>query len=403
MSKPTAAWIALGLVTTFVGLAAAQPATNIQTALDRPVNLVIAEPIPIGDVFERLSAASGVRFFIDPDTYDLLPYGDQTRITIKLPNKTLREGLPRLLAPLALSWNLGPDNVRIVPSEPLYRMCHRATYEELVTLGKLITDADHPRNQIMPPADPARPDYIEQLRKVTGNKNLKIAFPEKTDEVAAFAKGQKILPSTGEQWLNMVSQAQGWTWYLEGDTIAILDQKKQIERQLQRLVSVNYKDADLVPCMLDLARKARVKLTMDAGVMAMVPQDKLKNFNMVVTNQSIAQAFEVISGATGLKFAPTAEGVTVEASDALRNLQAASQPARPRIFVKLPLTTPDGKSIGEIYLGPEELPPDIMDAVQAQKAKFIEQLRLQYPAKPQATSRPTTRPSPEPADETQVH
>jgi hypothetical protein len=403
MSKPLAARIALGLVLVFFGATSAQPITNIQTALDKPINLVIAEPIPIGDVFERLSAASGVRFFIDPDTYDLLPYGDQTRITIKLRNVTLRSALTPVLAPQALSWNIGPDSARIVPSEPLYRMCRRASYEELITLGKLLTDTDHaPRNQILPPADPARPDYLAQLRKITGNENLKIAFPEKTDEAAVFAKAQRMLPATAEQWLNMVCQAQGWTWYLWGDTIMVVDQKQQIERQLQRLVSVNYKDADLVPCMLDLARKARVKLTMDAGVMAMVPPEKLKSFNLTMTDASVAQALEVISGATGLKFVPTAEGVTVEASDALKNLHAASQPARPRIFVKMPMTTPGGTAI-EVYLGPDELPADVMEAIEAQKAKLVDQLRAQYPTKPQATSGPATRPSAEPTYETQVH
>lgn len=358
--------------------ASAQNSAAIQTALDRPVKLSIPEA-PIGEVFKQLSAASGVRFVVTDDTIDCLPHGSQMRMTVKITGLTLREALTPMLLPEALTWNIQDNAIVIVPTEGLYRMGRRATLEELKTLGKIYSSEMAP----LPSVPDLAAEATAALRKATGNAKLRIVFYLQTDESAAFARGQRVLPGSAAKWLDMVCRGQGWTWVVTDDKVIILPQERQVQRQLMKTVTLQYQGEDLTTVLLDLARMARVKLTMDPGVLGLVPAEKRK-INLSMTDAAISQALEVISGATGLKFVSGAEGVTVEASDALKNLQAPAQPKRPPFFLKMVVPLPNGET-AEAYMSADELPPDVVEAIQAQKARMIEKLRAQYNLKPPTT------------------
>ena len=62
---------------------------DLQKALDKPVDLNIADA-PVKEVFARLAKATGVRFVIDPLALARLPYGEQTRVAVRIPGMTLR-------------------------------------------------------------------------------------------------------------------------------------------------------------------------------------------------------------------------------------------------------------------------------------------------------------------------
>ena len=103
-----------------------------------------------------------------------------------------------------------------------------------------------------------------------------------------------------------------------------------------------------------------------------------------MTDATIAQALDVITGATGLEFIRSPEGLRVRASEELK--QPPVRPAEPErarspFFVKMSLPGPDGSAI-EVFLRAEELPPDIVEAILAEKAKLIERLRAVYGKKP---------------------
>src|ERR1035437_3612247 len=108
------------------------PSVSLQQALDRPIDALTVENAPISEVFRRLSEKSGVKFVVDDQTRACLPYGDQTRLDVRMKNATIRKDLSRVLAPEALQWTIENDMVRIVPSEALARMCRRASYDELL-------------------------------------------------------------------------------------------------------------------------------------------------------------------------------------------------------------------------------------------------------------------------------
>jgi hypothetical protein len=361
----------------------AQGGGNLQLALDRPIDLTIADA-PINQVFQRLTDATGVKFTIGPDVYACLPYGDQTRLAVKLKNVTLRKALSPMLAPQAMEWIIEGECVRVLPTPALMRMNRRATYDELKVLGKI-------HSARVEPPDKAG-GVLEQLRKASDDKDLSLFFHVKVvDKDALFARADRILPGTGAAWLDMLCHGQGWTWYLWGDDIMIVDSKEQIGRQLQRQVSLRYEGADLVNVLLDLARKAQVKLNMDAGIIDLVPIETRKNFNLVMSDATIAQALEVISGATGLTFIKDTDGLRVEPSERLRQKTDAGGTANKRspFYIKKTIPLSDG-STAEVIIPAEELPAEVQEAIKAERAKLVEMLVQKYgvTTRPAATSQP---------------
>lgn len=353
-------------------LAGAPASGNLQLALDRPIDLAVADA-PITQVFQRLTETTGVKFLVGLDVYACLPYGDQTRLAVRLKNITLRKALSPMLAPQAMEWIIEGDAVRILPTPALMRMNRRATYDELRVLGRV-----HSARIDLPDKSGG---VLEQLRKATENKDLSLFFHVKVaDKDALFARADRVLPGTGAAWLDMLCQGQGWTWYLWGDDIMIVDSKEQIGRQLQRQVSLRYEGADLVSVLLDLARKAQVKLNMDPGIMDLVPVETRRNFNLVMSDATIAQALEVISGATGLTFIRDPDGLRVEPSDRLKqktDSAADTTAKRPSFIIKKAILMPDGSTC-ELLVRPEDLPPDVQEAIKAERAKFVDMLIQKY-------------------------
>lgn len=353
-------------------------AANLQQALDKIVDANIEEA-PIPDVFRRLSEKTGVKFVLDDQTFACLPYGDQTRLAVRLRNATLRRDLDRVLAPLALQWSIEGDLVRITPSEALARMCRRASFEELQTLGRLYAEKV--------PAPAQGGSALDLLRKATGNKDLELLFQGKGgDKAAALAQADRALPATGAEWLDRLSSQGAWTWYLWGDQLVILDRKAQVERQLQQQVSLRYQNEKLLTVLLDLARKAgRVTLIMEPGVMTYVPSEVRTNFNLVMADATIAQALEVISGATGLEFLRAEEGVlrVVPSEKLIQGGLPGAGARRVPFFVRMALPGPGGMNI-EVYLRPDELPDDMVQAIEAAKADMIAKWRKANP-----TTQPT--------------
>lgn len=375
-----------GLIVAILSLSAAanaQDDVQLQMALDKTVELT-ADNMPILQVFQKLTDQTGVKFNLPDETLDLLPYGKDTRVSVRLGSVTLRKALSPLLAQQALQWAVDGNKVTVVPKEGLYRLGQRATFDEFRSLGLFYSKE-------LQPVDKGG-QVIDQLRALTKNTKLSFTFPADADKDAAFERANKVLPIIASEWLDRLCAGRAWTWFLRGDEIVVLELSAQVNRQLHKNVSVKYEGAKVMDVLLDLAKKSRVKLMMDPGVMDYLAPEVRDNFNMAVSSASVDQALQMVSGATGLRFVKTNEGVRVQASEALvRKAYAATQPgAQPRrrapFFVKMNLPGPAGLNV-EVFVSPDDLPPEIVDAIEAQKTQLIEKIRDSLPKKP-----PTTQP-----------
>ncbi len=366
---------------------AAQDNGDLQRNLDRKAE-ISADNLPIGEVFTKISAATGVKFVIDESTYQSLPYGVKTKLTVTIKGKILRDALTPILAPEALQWVVEDGVVRISPSEPLYRMCRRATYEELGVLGRLYSSQGgkiNPSDKTDASAQLA--DATEQLQKATGDKLLEIVFMVPEEKRAdAIAHAQKSLPGPGAAFLDALTATNDWTWYLDGDRLVVLDRRKQTERQLARQVTLKYENESIANVLTDLAHKARVQLEIEPGVLQLLPAETRNSFNLRMADATIAEALEVVSGGTGLVFTRTDEGIRVEAGKKLTAGGTATTRPMPTLIVRKTVTLKDGSTVDLIIRG-EDLPPDVRAYLEAEKAKYIESLRAKI------GTAPATRPA----------
>lgn len=352
------------MVCGIAGTTFAQSSTvALQQALDRPLDMTL-EDATIADVFNTLTAKTGVRFIVDERTIACLPYGDQTRVAVRLRNVTLRRDLARMLAPQALVWTVEGDAIRIMPSDALARMVRPASHDELQILGRLSTD------KLVPVEKGSA--AMDQLRQLPGLGDIELTIQVKGDLASAKARADQALPCTGAQWLDAFCRGESWTWYLWGDEIIVLDRKMQIERQLQQVVTLRYQNDKLVNILLDLAKEGRFTLAMDPGVMNSLPAEVATNFSLAMSSATISQALEVISGATGLEFPRTDEGVRVVASQKL--LQSTRSGRRAPFFVRMSMPGIDGMEI-DVFLRADDLPEDLQKHIEAQKQKLFENYR----------------------------
>ncbi len=356
---------------------------ELHKALDKPVDFEVADA-PIGEVFRGLSQRTGVPMEVAPDTLEFLPYGAQTRLRVRLENIPVRAALTDVLARQALRWTIEKGRVRIVPTDALYRLCRRATFGELSVLGRLhAMKLDVPEQGL---------DVLPQLREGSETSNLanltlNLRIPAKGGEEAravrenALGRAREALPCTGAQWLDRMCLGQDWTWYVQGEQIVVLPKVEQLARQLDRDVTLRYRQAKLQDVLFDLAREGRFRLIMEPGVLTHLAPQVSENVNLITSEMTIDEVLEGLSGATGLEFARTPEGLVVSASEALKGTEDAASRSRTPFFVKMsvPLT---GGATAEVFVRGDELPEDIVERIERQKIELIERLRPPSAAPP---------------------
>ena len=109
----------------------------INEALDKPIELQLDGVMP--DVLKTIENQSSVRIEPTRAVYELLPWGEQTKITATFKGQTLRQALTALTRKLGLTWELGSFEVKLEPMPALARLGRRATVAELQALDLLAT------------------------------------------------------------------------------------------------------------------------------------------------------------------------------------------------------------------------------------------------------------------------
>jgi hypothetical protein len=377
-----------GLMLVATALLQAQPSEGmIQKHLDTPVTIDVKNR-PIGEVFWKLTQQSKLRFRVHEDTLAALPYGEQTHMDLHVSGATLREALPQILHPHGLTWRLEDGVVQIVPHETLYRMNRRATFDEIQLLGQLLT------TRLSASGGDVEP--VSLLREACGDGDLALVLPdgllgEGLD--VARRRADQVSPASPAAWLDMLC-GEGYTWYLSGDRLTVLPREDQVRRQLQRRISLRYEHARLVTVLLDLARAGDVQLSLSPGALTALPADTRGDFTLMIEEASIAQALEVISGATGLEFSVTAEGIEARpaltltagslSSQAARAQGDASRPRRPAgLILQTSFTGSDGQ-VRELLVPMFDLPEDVREEIQRRQAKAIAEMQKHWVLPPAA-------------------
>jgi len=356
-----------------LALAGAAQGETLQAGLDTPISVSLDQE-PIEAVFARLGKLAGVEFELADDVYVFLPYGRKTRLNVSLDAISLRRALPTLLASQGLDYTIAAESVRIGPAEPLVRMARRATYEELRVLGTLMTTRlDRPAGSL-----------AEALALAGPVKGLDAPGLSEATRKAALQRANQVLPATLAAWLDRYGAEVDLTWYLDGQTVHFLSRRKQIARQLQRIVSVRYQNAPIDQVLRDLAAKAHTRLQFQPGVLNLLPDSVAKNFSLIMADATIDQALETIAGSTGLEFQTRSDGLLVKPSVYLEVVTGSAQPrrrGRPAFVIERTIPNPGGDPIRILVL-PEEVSPELERAIRADADRAMEAVERHYTPQP---------------------
>ncbi|MFW6155620.1 MAG: hypothetical protein ACOC95_10435 [Planctomycetota bacterium] len=373
--------IAMVCVAVVVAPAAARDEGLVLRALDEPFTLEI-EDTPIAEAVDRLAEASGLSIRLAPEVLDCLPHGAQTRVWMTARNVKLRDALAAMLTPIALEYTLDDGVVVITPTPALRRIGRRPTFAEVKRLEVL-------HAKTLRRGEPA----IEQLRRLTGRPGLELSWQDvaSVDRARAIAAADRALPCTGAEYLDKLTHGRPLTWYVWDTRIMIVTRQTQALRQLRRLVTVEYRNQPLSQVIFDLAHKANLKVKMDPGVMARVAPALRNTFTLLMDRATIGEAFEAVSGATGLVFHPDGLTLRVTAAPGTGEVQPRS---RRGFIVSMPVEGPDGTDF-HVFFRPDDLPPELVERIRRRRDNLLAKLQARYaPAETAATAtQPATQPA----------
>lgn len=345
----------------------------ILQALDDPNTTLKVVDSPITEAIRQLSENTGIPITFERGTLGFLPYGSKTTVTATIEKQPLRESLAALLQPLALKYVLTGDKLLIAPRPALARICRRATWDEIGTIQELY-------------ANPWTKELADSLQ-------FQFLDMSTTDSEANRKRLYELAESVGTgsaaRVLELACVQYGWEWYPDGKHLVICTKTRQIERQLDQPVCVQYNEVQLKEVLLDLAQRAHVLLKMEPGALSSLPTYQAERYRLTLENTPIRQAFELIAGETGLSYFIEADGVRIAGveqpaglstgqtgtADSNATAAATVQALRSNpIIGEITLPGPDGTTYS-FFLREQDIPPEVNELRQMRIRQAAEQIR----------------------------
>jgi hypothetical protein len=296
-------------VTVFASAAltlAQQPKTSalINEELDKQDNFELSGTLP--QAIKKITAQTGIPIDIAAQTYDLLPWGEQTTLNAKIANQTRRQALEAITRRLGLTIELRDEAIEIKPLPALRRLGRRATVEELAVLDllsrtELKVDADRPTvKQILAAVDAK----LEELKSPFAIENR--AFAESiVDAPVAVSRNATLLDA-----LEAIPTATDATWYPWGDTLLVRPKADHVRDLLGRTITRSWKGVDVSQVLAELASLSGTNFVIEPGAVQRISGDA-RNIVLVLENAPIQQALDSIAGFTGLGWSTNDRGVYI--------------------------------------------------------------------------------------------
>ncbi|HUU83374.1 MAG TPA: hypothetical protein VM243_07705 [Phycisphaerae bacterium] len=264
----------------------------IEEALDQPVQMEI-EDRPLADAFETIAEQTGVQLTISPWTLELLPYGENTKVSATMRNISLREGLSSLAAPLGLEFEVRERSIEVLPKSALLRIGRQATWDELDTLAALNgTDFQGDASAI---------------DRLGGKLQFRIGQTDGWPPLRAAI--QRVGAGPGDEVLTLACDSLDWTWYPWGKQITVVPKSEQLRRQLDWPVSIRLSHRKLMEALQAIGQQAGVTVRAEPGAIASLPLQTRENFSLYLENKTASDALELVSATTGLGYRVEADAV----------------------------------------------------------------------------------------------
>lgn len=325
--------------------------------IDQKIPQISVQGAQIADALAEIGRQANVKIVVDEASLELLPWGRETKLAdVTATEASLREILPQVLGPIGLTYEIRSGEVQVMATEPLKRMCRRATWEDL----KLLQQAA---------ALEYTPENFKQFK-------LQFRITSKVD-AATMLENQLAKAGRGSiaEMLEVATGSLGWVWFPDGDHFVIRTQQAQIANRMARRVTVRYANTPLARILIDLSEKAETQFVLEPGMMLKLPPNTVQSYTLLLQSASIRQALELICAETGLKYEIDREVVKIGISDALaEGGKGAGQRNTPYVG-KIAVPSADGSYTLEFLIRADELPPDILDARNQMIEEIIQKMR----------------------------
>lgn len=360
-----------------ISVAAGQSTSALlNEALDKQVNLKLDTNLPLA--MRQIADETGVRIEAGPAVWDLLPWGEQTRITATIQGKTLRESLRAITQKLGLRFELRENAVVIRPVPALARLGRRSTVQELALLDVL---SSTPFRLEAAAGGTGRPTLRQVVEAVDAQLlTLKTEFVVENRAPQSPNGGgvQEALVPVGRgatlaDALEAIGVTTNITWYPWGKSVVVLPKEDQIRSVLQKPITVRYDGVDVSQVLLELSKTTGVDFAIEPGaVQRIIPE--FRTIRLIVDNASVQQVLENLAASTGLGYVVTDKSVYIWNNSPIPGAMPVPQqsggPGRTSLLIPLG----DGR---QIVVPESEIPEDLKAYLKSKKAEEIQRLREQ--------------------------
>lgn len=349
----------------------------INDALDKPVKLDLNTVLP--EAMRAIGKNTGVRIEAAPAVWELLPWGDQTNVTAKIENVTLRDALEAITRKLGLTYALKDEALELRPMPALARLGRRSTVQELQALDFLAST-------------PAKLDTekltVRQLIEAVDSKLEKTQFAVESrpgdvvqDQVIAVPRNATLMEA-----LESIAKETRATWYPWGKSIVIVPKEDQIRNQLSKTVNLRYPGTDVAQVLTELSQRAGVPFEIEPGAIQRIAPE-FRRIKLDLYDASITKALEAIAGFTGLGYVVNEKGVYIW--NALNN-PAAPTPRDPIVGM---IQLDNGM---QVMIPTSQVPDDVREYLKARQKREIDKIRQMMKEegfKPTGVGSATTQPT----------
>lgn len=357
---------------------ASETAALINQELDKQFQMEIStQPLP--KVMERITAGTGVRIEAQNAVWELLPWGRDTNVGLKIEHTTLREALTRMTQRLGLTWVLKDESIEIQPMPALRRLAQRASLQEVDALHLLATTPLELGTQ--------RPTIRQLLEavdlKLAGEKRVQVAVENRIADAIPQDKAIFVpRNSTLMEALESVHKQTTATWYPWGRNIVVMTKSERTRALLAKPleIAVNERGMEVMQLLGEIAARTGVPFEFQPGVIQTIPADA-RTIRGVIRNAPAEQVLQAVSASTGLIYTVQDDKVHVSSRDAA----GAGNLQRDPLIGFLQLD--NGM---QILVPRSQVPPDILEYLGAKLQKEWDKIREQMQDE---GFKPTTQPA----------
>ncbi len=313
--------LSLGLVLMITAVSFADDAA-VRAALDKPISIAL-ERKTLPEAFLELADKSGVGISMGPEYLAMLPNGAETRLTLTIRERPLREGLEKMLDPISMTFRVADGRIEVVPKDgAVQRGVRRRNWNELKTLEWLDkTQWDGSR------AVTDRLDKHLQYRVIDARAREKLRESMNRGNAGSV-----------EDVLTIACDIHGWTWFADNTEIVIED---KLKHGLTKRVWIRANKLPLADVVRQIEQQSTVPIRFKPGTLDALPKRVREEFSVIIRNATVREALDIITQTTGLDY-------QIRKTDVLILVPGVARET-PRV-VDTPPVDPNDPVVAEIFL-----------------------------------------------------